>query len=165
MPFLSGQRLTADALNALLPVSAVKAADTSRASNATPSADPELTITVTAGRTYMIEADLAATGSTAGDIQYQWSFGVGITATSSHVLGPAVAMTNRDSTDVRTRQVAPTTAGGLGVEAASSTTRIRFSVTASATGVISLLWAQSTSNATATVLLAGSYIVATPLSI
>ena len=69
----AGQRVTADVINNFAPVYVVKGSDTSRTSTTTTAPDPHLVVTLRAGITYRIEAEIGFTAATAGDIRLDWS--------------------------------------------------------------------------------------------
>lgn len=153
----AGQPLTAALLQAFAPTTAYKAVDTSRPTFTTLTADPDLVISTAANAVYMFDAYLNFEGGTAGGsdlliemtsngtLRYQMSHADlagnnGIAATATYQGGASVGLTTN----------------GAGVLRGAS---IRGSLLAGGTaGSLTLLWAQNTSSATATILHAGSWL-------
>jgi hypothetical protein len=150
--------LTSLLLQSMLPQSAVKASGTSRASSTTLTADPVLTVPVVASATYDVELSLlyngAATG--AGDLKYQWSVPSGATFAGwsegiTNPLGVGVGSVTASSVQV---SYGNGTGNPLGCKVSGT---LFMSTTG---GNLVLTWAQNTSNATATTLMAGCKLVA-----
>lgn len=70
--FRAGQKVTGELLASMLPRTVRKTSDTARTST-TPSADPELQITVEANAVYRMDGILYVFGSVDTDIQVDWS--------------------------------------------------------------------------------------------
>lgn len=162
----SGMKLTPARLNALNPVEAVKAGDTPRSSNITLTADPDLTVTIPAtSATYELTAHLFATSAAnaAGDIQYDWTYPTGATLTWG-AAGPHNTLASGSQADGEWTAVmldgsSPSGAIPYGAsQAGAGTLVIGRLVVGSTGGNLTLRWAQQSSNASATVLKAGSYI-------
>ncbi len=158
----SGQRFTASLATSMLPITAVKTADTSRASTTTASADPELQVTVEANGDYVFHACIRYSGETAADFKMQFTTPGG--GSDSGVWGANymvdVALTDDESvkSSIRTplnssRSIAcisPSTSMMIMISG-----RIRMGGTG---GIFSMDWAQNTSNASATVVSADSWM-------
>lgn len=117
---------------------AIKSADTSVTSNVTPASDPHLTLSVAANATYDVEVVAAWTNG-----------GGGFRATWTGPSGATMVWTDNDGVGV-------TSLGG--VVTFSGTTGTTFKgtlVVGSTAGTLTLQWAQSTTNAAATILKAG----------
>lgn len=124
-----------------------KSADTSRASTATTAADPHLTLAVAANAVYDVEC--VAVWTTGGG---------GLRATWTAPSGAGMVWTDNDGVGVAT-------AAGVVTFASTTGTTFKGTLTTSATaGSLTLSWAQSTSNASATVLKAGSSLKLTRLA-
>lgn len=143
-------------------ISVRKGSDTSRASTTTPTLDPELQFTLVAGNTYLFTcwtmlgpntagADFSATfgGTAIGTLTWSGSGGHNSITTGSQGDGEWIA---RDNVATPTPYAASQTAGvNLGVFMTGS-------YVCTTGGTFGLQWAQQTSNATATVVKAGSYL-------
>ncbi|MFE9923262.1 glycosyl hydrolase family 28-related protein [Streptomyces sp. NPDC005774] len=117
---------------------AIKATDTPATSNATPAADPHLSLPVDAGATYDVE--MVAVWSTGGG-----GFRAGWTVPA----GATMVWTDNDGVGV-------TTAAGVVTFTATTGTTLKGTLAVGATaGTFGLRWAQNTSNAAATTLRAG----------
>lgn len=163
----TGDSITASKLQDMVPVYAVKNGDTSRASTITPTNDADLTLTLRPGVTYRVVAEIGCTGATAGDIRLCWAVtGTITTITNRRIIGPQVATTDSTATSVKIQTGWALTSnvqyGTDGV--AAGYIQETFIVAAGASGgVLTLQWAQGTSNATGTVLKANSSVVAIPI--
>lgn len=143
---------------------AVKAANTTRASTTTKTDDPDLTMPVVANAVYYVEFILAAqSSSTTPNINTAWN--VPATATGlKFAHGPTNNATNfvtRTDTNARVSAHGYTTGldyiiNGSGVSVAILEKSIV--TTGANSGTIAIQWAQNTSNATGTVVEAGSYM-------
>lgn len=75
--WVPGQILTASDVNTwFVPIIALKTAQTSRASNTTPSNDPDLTVPLAASASYIINAAInydGGTGASYGGIKFTWA--------------------------------------------------------------------------------------------
>lgn len=118
-----------------------KASSTARNTTVTPAADPELVLTVDANSTYMVDCVLAWT-SGGGGFRADWTAPAGAT----------MVWTDNDGAGV----------GALGTDVTfAATTGTSFAgalVVGGTAGSITLRWAQNTSNAADTTLLAGCYL-------
>lgn len=170
-PTAAGQTLTSAKVEDLasygVPVQASKAADTSRNTTTTATADPDLVIVLQANRTYLVDASLSVTSAAnaAGDFKcgFEWT-----NTATVYVLGfglSAAGLASGTITDLegvaQTTSTSPT--GGISYGASTSPTsllrRIRV-VTGGSNVTLSLQWAQQTSNANNTTLQAGSSLTA-----
>ena len=119
----------------------VKASGTSRASNTTPSNDPDLTLPVVANGVYLVLASISYTttvGNGGGGLQYGWSYPTGATMQWSDGDGtgnPISAVSTFQNDD-------GSIAHGL-------------LKTSSTAGSLTVRWAQEQSSSTATIMLAG----------
>jgi len=164
-PFGGNQIVTADALNnaltAVSPAIVYKTGSTSATSDTTVDADPHLTSAVDANSTYVGYFVLFMTGTDASDFKYSLTVPTG--ATGFHVpmgLGTAVTDSAAGTLNVNGTSTFSTTKA-VGTDASFTTVAmihvvVNTSVTA---GSVTLQWAQNTSDATATQLFAGSYLL------
>ncbi|NJP42265.1 hypothetical protein [Actinacidiphila epipremni] len=156
----AGQRVTAGLLASMLPLSVVKTVDESRASTTAMATDGALKLTVEAGATYLMEGYVSysqnlAASSTSG-IKLGWTAPAGSTLvwSSDGTDGPT-SLTGQDVTSnglAGTRNL-PSNLG----------TAMRAAPTGQLTvggtgGTFGLQWAQIASNATATLVRAGSWL-------
>ncbi len=169
MTFTAGSVLTAaqlnthlrDNLNWLKPVFARKTSDTSRSSTTTFADDPHLTVAVEANTVYVVQCNLAyvSTSTTAGDFKMQFT-----APASSAFQGSAHTYTaaGAAATDDVSGGLTLTTTLSCGVVATGDPNNPCWIggilVTAGTAGNFVVQWAQSASNATATVLKTNSYL-------
>ncbi len=151
-----------DQLNALItlqPISAVKSADTGRASTTSLAADPHLVLAVAASATYLLDGWLEYDGAFgAGDLKADWSLPSGAT-----IRWGLHANASGDTTQKYATTTGPAatalTAGTYGVGAVANAARPAGFLTIGATaGNATFRWAQNSSNGTATTLRAGSWL-------
>lgn len=167
---LAGDRLSAQIEMAQVPVTLYKAANTDRASTITLVDDPDLTASLAANAVYRIEFYLHMGAATAGDVQTMWTVPAGATGNRSAV-GPASAeagTVNADPTTIRMGVHGYGTAVVYG-SARTTNTNLWFAleesiVTTTTAGTCAIQWAQAVSNATASRMGAGSYMVVTRLA-
>lgn len=147
--------------------SAIKNADTNRASTIAPSNDPDLTVTLRPNVRYRVVAEIGATGATGGDIRVCWgTTGTIATVANRRVIGPAVATTDSAATSVRAQTGwALTTNVQYGCDGvAAGLIQESFIVDGGASGgVLTLQWAQGTSSGTNTTVKSNSSLVASPI--
>ncbi|MEU6365777.1 hypothetical protein ABZ876_08475 [Streptomyces sp. NPDC046931] len=141
-----------------------KAATTSRASTTTITSDPDITFSVVAGATYLVEGLLLFAADPAGDFKmgwtapasanFQWScFGQASTASA----GSGSVIT--DGQDLTSNSFG---LGGVTDNNKTMTAQVRgYLTTAGTAGTFALQWAQITSSANATKLLAGTHVTLT----
>lgn len=155
----AGQDITALLLQLLALPWAYKAVDTPRSNTTTLAADPDLGIPMAAAGNYFFVGALYATGPAinTGDLSVAFTWPTGSAAWWA-TLGYNVSAATPNLNAVRTASGAPS---GIGVNAAAGTLAIIVGrCQASTAGNFQLEWAQNTSNATATVLKGGSWLVA-----
>lgn len=145
-------------------MAAYKTTSTSRASNASLTVDPDLELdSLTASTVYEFRCVLSYT-SASGTPGFQWGFG---TDSDSDALVAAAVCVNSGVTTTTINPVVANTATYTAATSAGVSECIMidgtFTTASDATG-IGLFWAQITSNANATVLNAGSYILVQQLS-
>ena len=163
--FLAGQTVTADALQALVPLSAEKTSDTSSTSDTTHDADAELVLAVEADCTYEIMACLVATSAAnaAGDISYSFTYPTGAILTVVGV-GPHNALASGSQADgefnyVLNDSASPSANMPYGASIGGAGTLLVCRLTVSSTsGNFTVRSAQQASNASASTLKAGSFI-------
>jgi hypothetical protein len=164
----AGQPINAALLTSMLPTYIVKQSNTDR-TNATFSADPELTTTLVASATYFVEFFLQLGGIPAADIQTRWAT-PGSASGLKCLIGPGSAALDANADNVATRQGAHLYNTAIlynGVRSATGQIfqAYEYSVLTSGTGgTLSLEWAQGTTNATASRVGAGSLLRVTRLS-
>lgn len=151
----AGQTLTAATLQSFAPFTVVKAADTSRATNTTLSADPDLQFAVAASAVYYWWLFIDYEGGTqnASDITVGWSVPTGTTMRWTRA-----ALTLAGAADVGVLSTeSGTPSFGTNGAGNSRTIKAEGTLTSSTTpGTASFQWAQHTSNGTATIVHAGS---------
>lgn len=156
--FQAGQRLTAATLNAAIGLRAAKGANTPRSTNTTLTADPDLSVAVLANSRYLVTLSLpyngAATGT--GDLKLGFSVPSGSTLPGGFLgianpLGVAILPVTAASTLF-------SATNGTGNPLWCQVTATLF--TSTTAGSLILMWAQNTSNATATTLMAGASLQA-----
>ena len=161
----SGQAITAAGLNRMLPLTAWKTDQTSRASTTTATADPDLVIEIPddALVAYAIEIGLNLTGAALGSgdvkvgLEYSGSLG------TNNWMGIGTDTTSVDNANFFGRSIDGNTQP-YGVNGGNfSLVHINGLIEPSTAGTLSLLWAQNTSSATATNLRQGSWMRLTPL--
>lgn len=119
----------------------VKSASTSRNTTVTPTADPNLTVSVAANATYMVQCVVAWTNG-GGGFRCDWGAPAGAT----------MVWTDNDGSGL------PTLTTQDVFSATTGTTLSGALVTTGTSGTFALQWAQNTSNAANTTLLAGCYL-------
>lgn len=158
--WVSGQILTASDVNTwFVPLAAVKTADTSRSSNTTLTNDPDILFSLASNATYQAEAFLWFHGGASGssDLQFQWTGPAGFNFfyLLFHAEGGATGLTNSVNRYVATSNAFCNTNGG----STENVAQILGTITTGGTaGTLNLQWAQNTSNATATVMRAGTHM-------
>jgi hypothetical protein len=138
---------------------AVKGANTTRASNTTPSADPDLQVAIPNAGTYGFRAWLNdATGTSAGGLKGGMSFTGGVTAGYWAMNGTGTGVTVVGLTALNSSaqlESAQSGAGSLVIDGALLCT---------AGGTLSFSWAQQASNGTASLVAQGSFLRVTRLA-
>ena len=161
----SGEVITAAKLNRNNPITVRKGSDESVTSSTAFQNDDALILPLVAGRSYRIELNLAETANTAGDIKLDWTTSGTITLLGQRFCqGPAIGITSPTDTTMRSsRATALNTSVTYGGAATASYIRETFEVSCTVSGNLTLRWAQDTSNAGATTVIAGSWVTATPI--
>lgn len=156
--FQAGQRLTAATLNAAIGLRAAKAADLPRATNTTLTADTDLAVAVAANSRYLVTISLLYKGAATntGDLKIGFSVPSGATLPGQFLgIGNPLGV-----------GIGPVTAASVLVSYGNGTSNplacqvTATLVTSTTAGSLILTWAQNTSNATATTLMAGSSLQA-----
>lgn len=166
----SGAKVRASDLAAFFgertPITAAKASDTSRASTTTRTADPDLSLTLTAG-VWEIDGLLVvnSTSDAAGDFSFLWTYpsdaimtggAVGLATTfASSITAPDIAAP-ASSLDT----VSPTTNYDFGAGTSPTIINARARITIVTTGAVTISWAQQSSNIATTTIKGGSAITA-----
>lgn len=139
-----------------------KAASESVTSSTTMQNDNDLTFTMVAGAVYEVQLSLSVQGSASGDVKTGWSVPADATGGTKFVHGPAsvlsTAFTSREDTAASVSTHGYTVAKTYHIEA-NAVAILEWGLISSATGgTFTLQWAQSTPNATATVMNQASYL-------
>jgi len=150
--FTVGQIAAASDVNAwFIPLAAVKTADTSRASNTTLTADPELTVSIPSAGTWYLLCYLDYEGAaSSGGLTIQFSSVGTLRYTiinETIIAGVDIGNTNAGGSTV------PMFTGGAGVLQGAT---IQGALVTGVSGTITLNWAQTASNATAAIMHAQS---------
>jgi hypothetical protein len=171
---LAGQRITADLLRSMLPVTARKTGDTTRSATTTPAADPHLQFEVVADATYIIDGWIKYDSPIAADIIFDFStpsgalgewvgYGTGHSPVISTNSGGTVTLDTVSSRGylIRTGSndiAAALSYGGLGV-GTSMVVLINATLrTVGTAGTYSFDWAQNTSDAGSTTVYSDSWL-------
>lgn len=171
MTFLAGQTLTAAALVELetfaIPLTAVKSGTTSRNTTTSFTADPHLTLTFPAGRTYDFDLDLgiSSDANAAGDWLAQLSWTGTATVNRIGVSGLINTLASGSAADLEAAagsndSTSPTVPFVLGASTSPSRGGISGRITTTTLTVATLDWCQFASNGNNTNLLIGSTFVA-----
>jgi hypothetical protein len=161
----TGQVLaSADVNSWFVPRAAYRTTTQSVTSNITPVNDNQLSIQVDASAVYLIDQILNYDGATGGDMQGAWTVPAGATMLSIMSTGLTTAATLY--TDDNTSGGGGSTFGGgaLGTGTNAGFRAMWLLTTAGTGGTLQMQWAQNTSSATATRMLAGSCIIATRIA-
>lgn len=166
---LPGRRITDSLLNSMHPQFAFKAAHTDRSSTTAFAPDPDLVLPLAGSAVYQVQAWLLYGAGSTGDFKTSWQVPSGATGNRA-VLGPGSTALDGGADNISSRLGVhnfSTTVNYNGVR--NSTGNMAFVLetatiwTASA-GDVAILWAQNTSDGTATRLGAGSYMTARRLA-
>lgn len=162
-PWAAGDPITASMLNYTQGDVIVKTVATSRASTTTLADDPDLTTTLDANATYLVEMIIHAVSAATGTplIKTAWTTPSGATGNrTSFGPGSAATDTNSDNISVHAGVHAFTTALTYGRRSTSDSVQISITetaiVTTTSSGTLAFQWAQATSSATASQVAAGS---------
>lgn len=166
MTVSGGDIIYAADFNNILPKVVYKTATTTRTSTATATDDPDLSGITLAIGTYAVTGWFMFTGGTTPDIKIQWAFTGSFTAYNRMTLGPATATTDVNNASLRIGGTSITGGYAYGEIAATTLTNAResFILDVTASGDLSVQWAQNTSDGTGTQLAAGSYVQVIPFS-
>ncbi|MGW0942896.1 hypothetical protein ACWD4O_10140 [Streptomyces sp. NPDC002623] len=156
----AGQRATADLLTSMLPLHAAKPALTSRASTIAISPDPDLQLAVEANADYLLHFFFRISGLAAADMDIQFTTPAGSTGSygvTGRLAGASATdgdlrTSTRISYNVETQYSTPSTAAA---QISHGAGRL---ITAANAGIFSVDWAQTVSNATASVFEADSWM-------
>lgn len=155
-----GQVLTADFVNQwLVPLAAYRTSTQSVTSSTTLVNDNALSVSVAANAVYLVELGLYYDGDTAGDLKTGWTTPAGATISDALALGlSTTAAASTDDFTSGSSSVPSFGALGAGVRCAALFKYLL--TTAGTSGTLQFQWAQNTSSATATIMHAGSYLIA-----
>lgn len=134
----------------------IKAADTSRSNTSTLADDPDLTLAVEAGKTYVFEASIAAAAATTTpDLNFGWAGPAGISGWWDFIMDTTTGTGNG-------RRLALSEASGrMNVESTAANdyvARVRGVFTTVDAGNFRLQWAQFASGADLSTVLEGSWL-------
>lgn len=158
----SGHVVTADELAARQTTIAIKTVDESLASNTTLQNDDELFVTVAANTTYKVEAVLIYSGATTGDMKVAFTWPTSATMPWG-LLGYTTALAFQA---VAFSAPSSGTPFSVGCNGAGNDLVLYLSGTltvGSTAGTLQIQWAQAASDATATIVRAGSWLSLTPV--
>lgn len=143
-----------------------KAADTVLNNTATLTADPELSIAVTSGSVYQVEAFLIYSASTTADLNLGWAYPASSTMDwTSNALITTVTGNTGGLHRGRAAINGALPAGGAGATAGSKLVALPSGIlTAGATGSLVLTWAQLVADATDATIYANSTLKVTKLN-
>lgn len=159
----AGQQITASLLTQMLPLWAVKPAATSRSATTTVADDPDLALSLPRTGTWAFGVWLNYTGGTLGSSDLKIT--VNYTGTSSFGVWGVNGITTASTSQLNAGGAALAGTLALGTSGGTFfTADIKGTVVTTTTGVLSLQWAQNTSNATATNLRQGCWIRAWQIS-
>ncbi|MFJ8687200.1 hypothetical protein [Micromonospora wenchangensis] len=147
----SGMPLLPELLNS---PTAWKTADTSRSSTTTLAADPDLTVPVIAGATYMLSAYIAHTYDAACDFKFSWSGPAGATMTNWQADWRTTDGTEISGAFAAIGSVVPITSGSGTLSQPLWAHGVL--IIGGTAGTFALTWAQNTSSANAAIVRAGS---------
>jgi hypothetical protein len=160
---VAGQPITAALLQSMLPTYVIKGSDQSVTSSTTNVNDTGLLVSVAASATYLITGMLLYSAHSSADIKLGWSGPSGATfdwiihaqTTGTGGLATAGMVVDRQSIGNSAFPL-----GGFGAENTTLMTAPLWGrlVTSATAGTFQLNWAQQTSNATASIMRAGSWL-------
>jgi len=170
MPYLAGEILSADDLNAWLPVKVQKPTATSRNTTVVEAIDPHLQLALPANTTWDFRFVLfiSSAANAAGDFSGRLEWTAASASVSYSAWGPSNSLAS--GTVAPDVNFGPTTrleadGNGLDIVFGASTTGVMVVYTGTITlvagaGTLSLWWAQDSSNANNTSVLEGSFATA-----
>lgn len=159
--WLAGQDITADRLNSMQPLVARKVVDTARSNTATVANDPELTFTLAANATYVMDGWIKYSADSSGDINIDWvgpsgvlgewvGFATGLGSSAQTTNGYPIRTETNDVEQARAfAGLGSTVTLGLNIYGTIRTTN---------GGTYVMQWAQGASFATATTVYADSWL-------
>lgn len=160
--FLAGMAATAAAMRGAVPLGAVKTADTPYIANESMTQDPELAVSLEAGATYLVFGWVVITGASPGGGGLQAAFGYP-TGSSGYFTGWGLATSGTAANVNSARAFTGTSTAAFGTNGTTPAPAMLMGVITvppSGGGDLSLWFCQVTSNATSTVVKAGSALVA-----
>lgn len=172
----AGAKIRSTVLTALItelrPITAEKGGDTTRTSDATRTADPDLVIALPASSTWDFEGNIlvSSAANAAGDFQMELTYPANANVTLvGFGLDDTLASGTVDNlrSDARSNQdpTSPTVAIQCGASTTQTSLKISGRITLGATaGNLTVAWGQLTSNVNGTTLQNGSYITARRVS-
>ena len=122
--------------------------------------DDDLFLAVEANTAYFLQGALAVDGASAADIKIGWSFPTGATLEYGH-MGPATTITSDVGNTVDNRRIIQTDVLAIGCNGAGNAIYVPLwgqLIIAGTAGTLRLRWAQFVSSATASRMLAGSFL-------
>lgn len=155
--WLAGNRITAGQLNAGLPITIIKPADEPLTSNITLQNDNDLVISVAASTSWILDCWLDYEGGTINTSDLKWQWSVPSLATMRYDAryqqpgGTVISQLSNTGSAI----IAAATNGAGNLRSARMTGTIIVGANA---GPVQLTWAQNTTNATATIVHAQSYL-------
>ncbi|KJS60653.1 hypothetical protein [Streptomyces rubellomurinus] len=159
----AGQRITGAGLRASLPEFITKTTDESVTNSTVLQADDHLQAAVEAGATYTFELQLfMGAGDSNGDVKFGWDLPAGSTLHFAGTGAHTVAITTGTNGPVEFFAIRNATAAsvlGFGISSGANTwVKLEGIVTVTTAGLLRLMWAQNVATATATRVLAGSWM-------
>lgn len=157
----AGTRITSSLLRSMLPIFVRKGSDTSRSSTTTVADDPDLTIELEANAQYRVCFWIHYSAVAAGGFKTQWTVPSGASGLRScWGVDTSPTSTTNPTGDGRWGVHGFTTATSYGTR--DSTNQVLAmeagDITTTSAGTLALQWAQTASNATATRVVARSYL-------
>lgn len=143
--------------NTYITTTVVKAADTSRSSTTTLADDADLTFAVTANSKYLVRFALIVTGGATEDFKFALGGPASYQPSGSVWMNPGNT-TTISGDDAPNNNVAETIVLACHATEPGSIFWDGYVTTSGTAGTFSIMWAQNTSGATATLLKAGSYL-------
>ncbi|MEV6569919.1 hypothetical protein [Streptomyces sp. NPDC051577] len=163
----AGQRITAGLLTSMLPSPIVKPADEPRTSTTTNSNDAHLLVAVAANATYLFSGMLLYSARTDTDVKIGWTGPSGATmdwiAHAQSIDGTGGVAAAGVVVDKQSIGALSFPLGGYGAENTTIMTATLSGrlVTSATAGNLQLNWAQRVTNATSSIMRAGSWILLT----
>jgi hypothetical protein len=150
---------SADVNSWFVPLAAYKASDTSRTSTTTLANDPDLTLAVAANCVYTVDLYLDFDGDTTGtgDLKLGWAVPASTTMRYGAAYDNTSPAASCGTTFTQASTISAATNGAGVLQSFSAKGTI---ITSAAAGNVVLKWAQNTSNPTATIIHAQSYLTA-----